>query len=254
MKKETAQIAAQECIATDIYSMTLRVSFAEEVKPGQFLSVYSADGARLLPRPISICDVDLNEGTVRLVYRIAGKGTAEFSKLTPGCGIDVLGPLGNGFPVEEFRNQRVLLVGGGIGIPPLYYTAKSLSNPVFAVGYRSETYLLPDISGQFETHVATEDGSLGTKGNVLDAIRADGIEADVIFACGPKPMLRALKEYSKDAGIRCFVSMEERMACGVGACLGCVTRTVKQDAHSFVKNARICKDGPVFDAEEVDLT
>ena len=156
--------------------------------------------------------------------------------------------------MEEFRNQRVLLVGGGIGIPPLYYTAKSLSDPVFAVGYRSETYLLPDISGQFETHVATEDGSLGTKGNVLDAIRADGIEADVIFACGPKPMLRALKEYSKEAGIRCFVSMEERMACGVGACLGCVTRTVKQDAHSFVKNARICKDGPVFDAEEVDLT
>ena len=144
MKKETARITAQECIATDIYSMTLRVSFAEEVKPGQFLSVYSADGARLLPRPISICDVDLNEGTVRLVYRIAGKGTAEFSKLAPGCAIDVLGPLGNGFPVEEFRNQRVLLVGGGIGIPPLYYTAKSLSDPVFAVGYRSE-------SGYFRT-------------------------------------------------------------------------------------------------------
>ena len=254
MKKETAQVAAQECIATDIYSLTLRVSFAAEVKPGQFLSVYSADGARLLPRPISICDADLNGGTVRLVYRIAGKGTAEFSKLTPGCSVDVLGPLGNGFPVGEFRDQRVLLVGGGIGIPPLFYTAKSLSNPVFAIGYRSETYLLPDISGQFETHIATEDGSLGTKGNVLDVIRADGIEADVIFACGPKPMLRALKEYAEEAGIRCFVSMEERMACGVGACLGCVTRTVKQDAHSFVKNARICKDGPVFDAEEVDLT
>ena len=121
MKKETARIAAQECIATDIYSMTLRVTFAEEVKPGQFLSVYSADGARLLPRPISICDVDLNEGTVRLVYRIAGKGTAEFSKLTSGCGIDVLGPLGNGFPVEEFRDQRVLLVEKYAGFGPEAY-------------------------------------------------------------------------------------------------------------------------------------
>ena len=254
MRKETAIVAAQECIAADIYSLTLRVTFAEEVKPGQFLSVYSADGARLLPRPISICDVDPGEGTVRLVYRIAGKGTAEFSKLTAGCGLDVLGPLGNGFPVEEFRDKRVLLVGGGIGIPPLYCTAKALKDPVFAVGYRSETYLLSDISGKFETHIATEDGSLGTKGNVLDAIRADSVRADVIFACGPKPMLRALKQYAGENGIRCFVSMEERMACGVGACLGCVTRTAAQDAHSYVNNARICKDGPVFDAEEVDLT
>ncbi|MBP3880227.1 MAG: dihydroorotate dehydrogenase electron transfer subunit, partial [Lachnospiraceae bacterium] len=161
MKKETAYVVKQECIASDIYSMTLRVSFAAEVRPGQFLSVYSGDGARLLPRPISICDVDKEEGTVRLVYRIAGKGTAEFSGLVPGCGVEVLGPLGKGFPVEEFREKRVLLVGGGIGIPPLYYTAKSLRNPVFAVGYRSETYLLPDISGLFETHIATEDGSLG---------------------------------------------------------------------------------------------
>ena len=147
MRKETARVAAQESIATDIYSLTLRVSFADEVKPGQFLSVYSADGARLLPRPISICDVDLNEGTVRLVYRIAGKGTAEFSKLTPGSCIDVLGPLGNGFPVEEFRDQRVLLVGGGIGIPPLYCTAKSLSNPVL----RSDTVQRPICSGIFPT-------------------------------------------------------------------------------------------------------
>ena len=254
MKKETAHVAAQERIAADIMSLVLRVSFAEEVRPGQFLSVYSADGSRLLPRPISVCDADQEEGTIRLVYRIAGKGTAEFAKLTPGCGVEVLGPLGNGFPVEEFKDKRVLLVGGGIGIPPLYYTAKSLRDPVFAVGYRSETYLLPEISGRFETHIATEDGSLGTKGNVLDAIREDRIACDVIFACGPKPMLRALKEYAGENNIRCFVSMEERMACGIGACLGCVARTTKPDAHSHVKNTRICKDGPVFDAEEVDLT
>ena len=253
MVKEIAEVVYQAEIATDIYSLLLKVTFARQVVPGQFVSLYSADGSRLLPRPISICETHAGTGTIRLVYRIAGKGTREFSCLKGGDRIEILGPLGNGFPVDEYREKRVLLVGGGIGIPPLISCADSLAEPVFVVGYRSETYLLEDLRRRGEVHVATEDGSLGTSGNVIDAIRADNVRADVIMACGPMPMLRALKAYAADAGIPCYVSLEERMACGIGVCLGCVCGTEHVDGHSRVNNARICKDGPVFDAKEVTL-
>ena len=254
MIKELATVLSQESIAAGIYSLVLKVSFAEEVLPGQFVSLYSRDASRLLPRPISICESSPEEGTIRLVYRIAGAGTSEFSKLIAGEKIEVLGPLGNGFPVKEYAESRVLLVGGGIGIPPLLSCARKLTNKTFAVGYRSETYLLADLESEADVHVATEDGSLGTPGNVIDAIKADDVKADVIFSCGPKPMLRALKAYAAEIGIPCYVSMEERMACGIGACLACVCRTTGIDGHSHVHNTRICKDGPVFLAEEVDLT
>ena len=254
MIKELATVLSQESIAAGIYSLVLRVSFAEEVLPGQFVSLYSRDASRLLPRPISICESSSEEGTIRLVYRIAGAGTSEFSKLIAGEKIEVLGPLGNGFPVKEYAESRVLLVGGGIGIPPLLSCARKLTDKTFAVGYRSETYLLADLESEATVLVATEDGSLGTPGNVLDAIKADGVKADVIFSCGPKPMLRALKAYAAEVGIPCYVSMEERMACGIGACLACVCKTTGIDGHSHVHNTRICKDGPVFLAEEVDLT
>ena len=253
MVKEIAEVVYQSEIATDIYSLLLKVTFARDAVPGQFVSLYSADGSRLLPRPISICETDAGSGTIRLVYRIAGKGTKEFSGLEGGDRIEILGPLGNGFPIDEYKDKRVLLVGGGIGIPPLLYCADSLAEPVFAVGYRSETYLLEDLKKRGEVHVATEDGSLGTAGNVIDAIKADSVKADVIMSCGPMPMLRALKAYAAEAGIPCYVSMEERMACGIGVCLGCVCGTEHVDEHSHVNNARICKDGPVFDAKEVTL-
>lgn len=254
MIKELATVLSQESIAAGIYSLVLKVSFAEDVIPGQFVSLYSRDASRLLPRPISICESSPEEGTIRLVYRIAGAGTSEFSKLIAGEKIEVLGPLGNGFPVKEYAESRVLLVGGGIGIPPLLSCARKLTDKTFAVGYRSETYLLADLESEATVHVATEDSSLGTPGNVLDAIKADGVKADVIFSCGPKPMLRALKAYAAEVGIPCYVSMEERMACGIGACLACVCKTTGIDGHSHVHNTRICKDGPVFLAEEVDLT
>ena len=254
MIKELATVLSQESIAAGIYSLVLKVSFAEDVIPGQFVSLYSRDASRLLPRPISICESSPEEGTIRLVYRIAGAGTSEFSKLIAGEKIEVLGPLGNGFPVKEYAESRVLLVGGGIGIPPLLSCARKLTDKTFAVGYRSETYLLADLESEATVLVATEDGSLGTPGNVLDAIKADGVKADVIFSCGPKPMLRALKAYAAEVGIPCYVSMEERMACGIGARLACVCKTTGIDGHSHVYNTRICKDGPVFLAEEVDLT
>jgi dihydroorotate dehydrogenase electron transfer subunit len=249
MIKELATVLSQESIAAGIYSLVLKVSFAEDVIPGQFVSLYSRDASRLLPRPISICESSPEEGTIRLVYRIAGAGTSEFSKLIAGEKIEVLGPLGNGFPVKEYAESRVLLVGGGIGIPPLLSCARKLTDKTFAVGYRSETYLLADLESEATVLVATEDGSLGTPGNVLDAIKADGVKADVIFSCGPKPMLRALKAYAAEVGIPCYVSMEERMACGVGACLGCACRT--RDEKGEEQFVHVCKNGPVFKAEEV---
>ncbi len=259
IKKEQAKVLSQACIATDIYSLWLSVSFANEVKAGQFVSLYLEDRSRLLPRPISICEVDPEKGAVRLVFRTAGAGTKAISKLQAGDTIAVMGPLGNGFPLEVCKGKRVLLVGGGIGIPPMYQTAKNLIaagvDVRFVVGYRSsDTYLLEELRETAPVTIATDDGSLGVPGTVTDALRAEALEADVMFACGPKPMLRALKQYAEENDLELWVSMEERMACGIGACLGCVCKTTGEDGHSHVKNARVCKDGPVFPAGEVDLT
>ena len=250
--EETAIIIRQEEIADDIYSMWLRTEeIAAHAKPGQFLSVYCNDGSRLLPRPISICEIDRADGAVRLVYRVAGKGTDEFSYMHTGQQIRIVGPLGNGFPQKR---GKALLVGGGIGIPPMLELAKQLScEKQIVLGFRDELFLLDEFREEGEVYLATEDGSAGTEGNVLDAIRENGLTADIIYACGPKPMLRALKEYAKERNIECWISMEERMACGIGACLACVCRSKERDMHTNVKNKRVCKEGPVFRAQEVEL-
>ena len=247
-KKETAVVYSQEELAPGIFSMWIVTDIADEARPGQFISVYSQDGSRLLPRPISICEADPDEGRLRIVYRIAGKGTDEFSKYVSGDPIDIMGPLGNGFPQE---GENVFLIGGGIGVPPMLEMAKQLNcEKQIILGYRDENLFLRD---EFEVFVATEDGSVGTKGNVLDAIREQNLTADVIYACGPTPMLRAIKEYAAEKGIKCYISLEEKMACGIGACLACVCQSKDVDHHSNVHNKRICKDGPVFLAEEVEL-
>ena len=250
-KKETAVVYSQEELAPGIFSMWIVTDIADEARPGQFISVYSQDGSRLLPRPISICEADPDEGRLRIVYRIAGKGTDEFSKYVSGDPIDIMGPLGNGFPQE---GENVFLIGGGIGIPPMLETAKQLNAQKTAVlGYRDELFLNEEFAKYADVYVATEDGSSGTKGNVLNAIQEKALEADVIFACGPTPMLRALKEYAAANHITCWISMEERMACGIGACLACVCKSKDIDAHSQVHNKRVCKDGPVFLSTEVEL-
>ncbi len=255
-KKWTAAVASQNMLAEGIFDMWL--SFpegcpaAKQAVPGQFLSLYSADGSRLLPRPISICEIDSEGGKLRIVYRVVGEGTKEFSALKAGDTVDVIGPLGNGFTQKEGKS---ILIGGGIGIPPMLALAKALPGQVQAVlGYRnSELFLKEEFEKYAAVYVSTEDGSVGTKGNVIDAIREHALEADTIYACGPMPMLRGVKAYAGEKGIEVQISLEERMACGIGACLACVCQTKEKDSHSNVNNARICKDGPVFDATQVEI-
>ena len=250
--KERVTVVYQNRIAEGIYSIWLQtIRIASEAVPGQFVSVYSNDASRLLPRPISICEINRNSGMIRLVYRVVGKGTEEFSGLCAGDSLDILGPLGNGFPIRE---KKALLIGGGIGIPPMLELAKQLPGEKTVVaGYRDETFLMEDFSPYADVFAATEDGSTGTKGTVIDAISENRLTADVIYACGPTPMLRALKAYAGEKGIECWLSLEERMACGVGACLACVCKTKEVDDHSQVHNNRICKEGPVFAADEIEL-
>ncbi len=252
--KEIVEIVSQEEIGTAIYSMWIQSeNMANAAKPGQFISVYTNDTGKLLPRPISICEIDRTNGRLRIVYRVTGAntGTDLFSKLNVGDTIDVLGPLGNGFPLIE---KKAFLIGGGIGVPPMLELAKELDcEKQIVVGYRDELFLIDDLEKEGKVYIATEDGSAGTKGNVIDAIKENALDAEIIYACGPTPMLRAIKEYALANEIECYVSMEEKMACGVGACLACVCKTKEVDHHSNVHNKRICKDGPVFLATEVEL-
>ena len=286
--EEIAVVVDQNALGSGIYDLTLKTkNIAKAAKAGQFVSVYSNDKSKLLPRPISLCGIDRDEDTIRLVYCVTGEntGTEEFSKLVMGDRIRILGPLGNGFTVEP--GKKAFLIGGGIGVPPMLQLAKDINSGVvqttgavdtntqekgqteekqinghgkkicdmnIIMGYRDEnTFLLDEFKEQADSFVATEDGSVGTKGNVIDAIKENGLEADVIYACGPMPMLRALKAYAMEHDMECYVSMEERMACGIGACLACVCKTKDKDAHSNVNNKRICKEGPVFNAKEVEL-
>lgn len=246
-----ATVISQEELATGIFSMWIKTDkIASQAKAGQFISVYTDDDSRLLPRPISICEV--RDTDIRIVYRIAGKGTEEFSHYCINDKINILGPLGNGY---TFSNEKAIVIGGGIGIPPMLQVAKSLNCEMdIVLGYRdSNTFLLDEFNKLGKVTIATEDGSLGTKGNVLNAIDAEKITGKVIYACGPTPMLRAIKKYAEENNITAYISLEEKMACGIGACLACVCQSTKVDDHSHVNNKRVCKDGPVFDSREVTL-
>ena len=228
-KKTTMTVTDIRRLAEAVFSMKLRYpegDLPEEVKPGQFAGLYPNDPSKLLPRPISICRWDPDTGELQFVFRVAGAGTASLAAQRPGDSVDMLGALA--------------------GRPGTVVTA--------VMGYRnSDLFLTEELKEYSKLLIATEDGSVGTKGNVLDAVRETSVRADVVCACGPMPMLRAVKKFAREQGIPAYISLEERMACGVGACLGCVTKTVKTDSHSHVRNARICTEGPVFDAEEVEI-
>lgn len=258
-KKCIVQITSQIRLAEGIYSMWLKFPKDVDISiavPGQFISIYCHDGSRMLPRPISICETNADDNMLRIVYRIVGKGTEEFSKLDVGHTISIIAPLGNGFAVDTDTCKKALLIGGGIGIPPMLGLAEKLySSGVSAeavLGYRDGNLFLKDEFMPYaKVYISTEDGSVSVKGNVVDAIKKYDIQADIIYACGPLPMLRGVKALAKERGIKAQISLEEKMACGIGACLGCVCISKEKDSHSNVNNKRICKDGPVFDSEEI---
>ena len=257
--EEIVKVVSQNSLGNGIFDMVLQTeNIAKAARSGQFVSVYSNDASKLLPRPISLCGIDREKGTLRLVYRVTGEGTGteEFSRLKAGDTVKILGPLGNGFTVVS--GKKAFLIGGGIGVPPMLQLAEEMKasgeDIQVVMGYRnSDTFLLEEFEEVAETFVATEDGSLGTKGNVIDAIKNEKLNADIIYTCGPTPMLRALKAYAEENNMECYISMEERMACGIGACLACVCKSREKDAHTNVNNKRICKEGPVFNAKEVEL-
>lgn len=256
-KRETVTVVSQEQLADGIFSMWIQTEAAKTARPGQFISMYTNDGSKLLPRPISICEIDTETSKLRVVYRVTAEktGTEQFSKMKAGDTLPIIGPLGNGFPLEAGKGKRAFLIGGGIGVPPILELAKQLDcEKQIIIGYRdADTFLKEQFEENGTVYISTEDGSVGTKGNVMDAIRENGLEADIIYACGPTPMLRAIKQYAEEQGIECYISLEERMACGIGACLACVCQSKEKDHHSNVNNKRICKDGPVFLSTEVEI-
>lgn len=249
------KILTKEYLAEDIVSMWIKADDAiKKPQAGQFVSIYTDSKSELLPRPISICDA-AEDDSMRIVFRIVGKGTKELAEKNPGDNVRALGPLGNGYGEFLDKGKRALVIGGGIGIPPMLLLSKILKcEKNIVLGYRDFLFMEKDFADYGDVYIATENGMCGTKGNVIDAIKASGIEADVIYACGPMPMLKGIKAYAEENNIQAYVSLEEKMACGIGACLACVCKTNDIDSHSMVKNKRICKDGPVFDVTEVDFS
>ena len=270
-KRVTTIIREQEMLQEGIYRLHLQLpgsaGWLEEIQPGQFVMITVPDSAKLLPRPISLCSWDAGERSLTLVYRVSGEGTGTrvLSRQQPGTPLEVLGILGNGYDLSALSGRRVLLIGGGIGAPPLYGLARALhaaygedKDTVHAVlGYRTANYFLTkEFSAVSTLHLATDDGSGGYHGNSVEASKelvASGTSFDALCACGPLPMLRGVKTLSEELSIPAYLSLEERMACGVGVCLGCVTKTTGVDPHSGVHNARVCTEGPVFLASEVVL-
>lgn len=245
---EIAKVISLNFITDVICDLKLSCpNIAKEAKAGQFVEVYPDNGANLLSRPISICEIDKNEGTLRLVFQIVGKGTKLFSELQPGDEIRLLGPCGNGYTLDE---GKAILVGGGIGVPPLLETCKQLKGEkIVVLGFRSGSFLAEEFEKLgAKVYIATDDGSVGFKGNVVELLRAENITGDMIYSCGPKIMLKFLSMYADEKAVPCQVSMEERMACGIGACVGCVVQIKDGDSWVYKK---VCKDGPVFDSKEV---
>ena len=253
MKKiHECKILTHKEIAPCIFMMeVLSDTIVNNASAGQFINIYLDRGERLLPRPISICEINKEKGSFKLVYAVMGKGTAEIAKLKEGDFLRTLGPLGNGFKIDD-RIKRHIVIGGGIGTPPLVELVKQLKGKVDVfLGFAKNPILEQTFKELGATvYVASEDGSAGKKGNVIDLLNEINPQGEMIYSCGPKGMLRAVELWGRERGIKTQVSLEERMACGIGACVGCTCKT-KKSADEDWQNRKVCKDGPVFPGEEV---
>ncbi|MBQ8979063.1 MAG: dihydroorotate dehydrogenase electron transfer subunit [Oscillospiraceae bacterium] len=246
-----APIIKKKNIAKGIWDMILYCpEMAGEAVPGQFVNI-KADGFTLR-RPISICGIDRDKGTLRIVFEVRGKGTGAIADACEGQFLDIVAPLGHGF--DLLSDKKAVIIGGGIGTPPMVPLAQHYGeNAKVICGFRNSTAVIlqDDMKDtRAEVLLCTDDGSAGRKGFVTDAL--DEVLArfspDIIYACGPMVMLRRIADRAEKEGIRCQISLEERMACGVGACLGCACVT-KEDDKTVYKH--VCKNGPVFEAKEV---
>ncbi|PEL52699.1 dihydroorotate oxidase B electron transfer subunit [Bacillus toyonensis] len=258
MQKQNMIVVNQKEIAKNIYELVLQGTLVQQMnEPGQFVHIKVAEGmAPLLRRPISICNVDQEKNEFTMLYRAEGQGTKTLATRKQGEMVDVLGPLGHGFPVEEAETgQTALLVGGGIGVPPLYELSQRLVakgvRVIHILGFQTKDVVFYEekFAELGDTYVATVDGTHGTKGFVTDVIDNYGIDFDILYSCGPLAMLRALEGRYKEK--KAYISLEERMGCGIGACFACVCHLQEDPSgHSYKK---VCSDGPVFPIGEVVL-
>lgn len=241
MTESVFTVISNEKIAKNTYKMLLSGN-TEDGRPGQFVNI-KIDGF-FLRRPISVCDIE--ENTLTLIYKTVGAGTDKLSKTEKGEKLDILAFLGNGYDLSK-SGEAPLLIGGGVGVPPLFLLAKKLvkegKKPTAILGFNSADEIF--LKDEFEalgvkTFIATADGSVGTRGFVTDVIKNTDIYT-YFYTCGPEPMLRAVYNESKTDG---EFSFEERMGCGFGACVGCTCKTK-------YGNKRICRDGPVLSKEEI---
>ena len=241
MKVLVTAVEGNKQVSNNIYRLS--AEFESEIKPGQFFMLKTTDNSFLLPRPISINDV--NGNIVSFLYRIEGQGTKKISSLSKNDELQLFGPLGNGFDLDKLKG-KVAIIGGGIGIAPLLYLCKLLGKKADVyLGYkdRENMYIIDEFkSFAGRCVIVTEDGSFGEKGFVTDYVDYD--EYDVVVTCGPEIMMKRIANICKDKKIKCYVSLERRMACGIGACLGCTVKTK-------TGNKRACKEGPVFDSKEL---
>lgn len=241
MKVIKTPVIENKQISNNIYRIS--AVFKSEIKPGQFFMLKTLDNSFLLPRPISVNDV--NRNIVSFLYRIEGQGTKKISSLCANDEIQLFGPLGNGFDTEELKG-KIAVIGGGIGIAPLLYLSKKLGKRADVyLGYKDleNMYIVKEFKSFVDkTVIVTEDGSFGEKGFVTDYVQYD--KYDAVVTCGPEIMMNKIVNNCRINNIKCYISLERRMACGMGACLGCTVET--KDG-----NKRACKDGPVFNSEEL---
>jgi len=254
------EIVGIEKIAQEIYKLTIKSEYvSKNALPGQFINIKCSEGlTALLRRPISICDVDRAGGTFDVCFQIKGIGTEYLARKTAGELLDIIAPIGNPFHLSnDYKN--IAVVGGGIGVFPLLYLLKESShaNRYTFLGYRNKDYVVledefKNVSDKY--FISTDDGSAGYKGLVTDLLekelREKGI--DIVFACGPTPMLRRVIELTNKYGTKCQVSMEQRMGCGIGACLVCACKTKAENDDGW-EYSHVCKDGPVFWSNEIIL-